>query len=531
MDPCRCPGPGGFRPGFRRVSRAWPATGRVRSNWDLAYLSLQLFVLHSGDVDGPVNPPLQVARFLAPLVSAYTVVYAMFALFAIQTRRIWIWLRGDHVIVCGLGPRGANLVQQLRSQGERVAVIDTGEDDAGANRYRELGALVLIGTANDAWTLRKAYVHRAKTLIAVTSDDGANVEAAVLARDLVQNRAQRPLRCIVHVADPGLETAFRQLYSSNEEPFELEFFNIYQIGARVMLREPPVLVADRPGPAPHLLIVGLGQLGETLVWRAARDWRIDHPDAAAKLRVTVVDRQATTKQQWLGARYPELGTYCDVAFVPLDVRTPEFARGDFLHSGDGAQGVTVAYVCLDNDSLGLYTALQLRRYLGPAQTPIVVRTLLAQAGLAKVLGAHLFGAGVIDGVRAVGLLDITCTPEFVLGGMREVLARAIHQDYVRDQSLKGESPEKSPSMALWFELRDDLKESNRQAARDIPRKLQAVGCEAVPQCERAITLMEFTPEEIELLSKREHDRWVNERRAGGWRYGLGGCPRIPLRNS
>ena len=104
--------------------------------------------------------------------------------------------------------------------------------------------------------------------------------------------------------------------------------------------------------------------------------------------------------------------------------------------------------------------------------------------------------------------------------MREVLARAIHQDYVRDQSLKGASSEKNSSMAPWFELRDDLKESNRQAARDIPQKLQAVGCEAVPQCERAITLMEFTPEEIELLSKREHDRWVDERRVGGWRYGL-----------
>ena len=165
-----------------------------------------------------------------------------------------------------------------------------------------------------------------------------------------------------------------------------------------MLREPPVLIADRPGPAPHLLIVGLGQLGEALLWRAARDWRIDHPDATAKLRVTVVDRQATTKQQWLCLRYPELSEFCDVEFVALDVRSPEFARGDFLLPGDGAKGVTVAYVCLDNDSLGLYAALQLRRYLGPAQTPIVVRTLLAQAGLAKVLGADLFGAGVIDGV-------------------------------------------------------------------------------------------------------------------------------------
>ena len=50
------------------------ALGEPRSFWDVLYLTLQLFILESGSVSGPVPWELEVARLLAPTVAAYTAV-------------------------------------------------------------------------------------------------------------------------------------------------------------------------------------------------------------------------------------------------------------------------------------------------------------------------------------------------------------------------------------------------------------------------------------------------------------------------
>jgi hypothetical protein len=63
--------------GLIGFSRFFTALGESRSAWDVFYLTLQLFVLESGSVSGPVTWELQVARFLAPTVAAYTAVAAL----------------------------------------------------------------------------------------------------------------------------------------------------------------------------------------------------------------------------------------------------------------------------------------------------------------------------------------------------------------------------------------------------------------------------------------------------------------------
>src|SRR5207248_2665129 len=69
----------------------------------------------------------------------------------------------------------------------------------------------------------------------------------------------------------------------------------------------------------------------------------------------------------------------------------------------------------------------------------------------------------------------TCTPELLLGGTNEALARMIHEEYVRQQQKLGQTTETNPSMVPWDELPEGLKESNRRQADDIGRKLREVG--------------------------------------------------------
>ena len=107
--------------------------------------------------------------------------------------------------------------------------------------------------------------------------------------------------------------------------------------------------------------------------------------------------------------------------------------------------------------------------------------------------------------------------DVLLGGAREVLAKAIHEKYRNDN--KGKVSEKNPAMVPWGKLREDLKETNRQQADDIPEKLKAVGCDFTPVVDREPITIEFTDEEIEIIAEMEHDRWNKQKFLAGWSYG------------
>jgi hypothetical protein len=107
--------------------------------------------------------------------------------------------------------------------------------------------------------------------------------------------------------------------------------------------------------------------------------------------------------------------------------------------------------------------------------------------------------------------------EFDLAGVREQLARTIHENYLREQ--QGKMPPDDPAIQPWEHLREDLKESNRQQADQIPEKLRTVGYGLAPIARRNPKKFEFSPEEIEKLARMEHLRWMAEKLKGGWRYG------------
>jgi hypothetical protein len=401
--------------GFHRNAAA---QGQSATLLDVAYLSLQLFILDSGAVSGPVGADLQIARFLAPLVAGYAAIHAVLGLFFHHVQTVLPRFMRGHYVVCGLGRKGSRLVAQLVARGERVVVIEHDQDNEELTDCRQLGAVVLLGRANDRRVLARACVHRAKTLIAITGDDAINVETAVLAHELNICRRGQPLRCVVHVSDPGLTEMLRKqsIYIDQTDPFDLEFFNAFRCGAAAMLAAGPAL--DRRQAAddwtPHLLIVGLGRLGEALLVQAAARWKATGPDPGDRLRVVVVDKDASLHRQWIPLRYSDLDELAEVAFVEMDVRSPDFARGDFLAGLDLPRRVDVAYLCLDNDSLGMTAALALRECPRCAGVPIVVR-MSQQAGLATLFRPGPNGQGAIPGVRVVGMLEVTCTLELVLG--------------------------------------------------------------------------------------------------------------------
>lgn len=266
-------------------------------------------------------------------------------------------------------------------------------------------------------------------------------------------------------------------------------------------------------------MVGLGRMGESLVVRAARNWWRDYAKDCGRLRITIIDRDAEWKTESLHIQYQQMETACEWTPLRMDIHSPEFQLGKFLFDARGNCEITMVYVCLDNDSLGLIAGLSLLRQMKKCRIPIVVR-MTHNAGLATLLQGVESRSGFAD-LHAFGLLDQTCAPELLLGGTHEIIARAIHEDYVLNQEKEGKTPRTNPSMVPWEELPEGLKESNRRQAGHIGAKLKAVGCEVAPLDDWDAELFKFTPEEIELLAEKEHERWVKERKLNGWTFAAG----------
>lgn len=97
----------------------------------------------------------------------------------------------------------------------------------------------------------------------------------------------------------------------------------------------------------------------------------------------------------------------------------------------------------------------------------------------------------------------------------ERLAKAVHEHFV--QEFGPGKPAMDPSLKPWEELAETYKESNRGQARHIPVKLAAIGCAYRPKTGTAS--LTPTMEEIEIMARLEHQRWLVEKWEAGYVYG------------
>ena len=509
--------------GYIGFAQMYAAMGENPDFWDILYRTLQLFVFESGAMTGPIGWPLQIARFLAPAVTAVTALKALAVLLAEQFRRVHLRFTRDHTVVCGLGRKGLLVAEELARRGERVVAVEKDERNEHIRSAREHGVTVVLGDAALADVLRRARVARARRVLAVCGDDGVNASVAVHARELCCDRAARPLDCVVHIVDDNLCRLLKEqeLRGDGDCTVRFEFFNAYERGARLLLRSHPLFDAAAAAPAeaaPHFVVVGCGSMGTSLVAQAAREWWHAERDTGRRLTVTVVDREARARCEAIALRSPRLSDSCDLVPVELDVTTPQFERGEFLdESGNGRPAVGCVYVCLDDDSRGLTAALAVHATPQGRGLPIVVRTshVSGLASLASCSGGGFAGLTCFDVIGSV------CSPDRLFAGTHETLARAIHEEYVADQARRGGTELVNAVLVPWERLSGDLRESNLRQADQIVAKLAAIGCDIATLTDWDAEDFAFTPDEIEAMAVMEHTRWRDERRGDGWTFDPG----------
>ena len=492
-----------------------------KSEWDNAYDALRLLVLDQQEV-GDVRATLQVGRWMAAVGTAVVAIVTLYRVFGETRERFRAGRQRDHAVVVGLGHYGSYLARSFGTTGatwKRAPKVVGIELDPGSPSLAGLRAErvpIVTGDAADPKLrlLEQAAVGRARYLVVTCGDDGLNAQIAQRAGSLVSDR-RRALTAFVHLDDLRLwpQLKAHAVASRGSKPVRIEFFNVFESGARIMLDAHPPFASGASGPPPSVLVMGFGEMGEQVLVQAARLWSSEPASESHPIAVTVVAPDAVPRVARLLSRHPRLGQVARVEVVEreLDLAPPE-AHGLL------ADGVGIAYVCAERDADGVATTLALH----PAARAHGVPVVLVLDDDDRGLGPSLTQSERLPShVSVFGLVRRALPPELLVRGTTEVLAMAKHEHYLATELAKGADVTSNPSATSWERLPESLRESNRAFADRIAEKLDAARCMLVPEpfASADDNGFAFTADEVEDLAQSEHRHWCADLERDGWRLG------------
>jgi hypothetical protein len=481
--------------------------GLNRRFLDELYLTVQLATLQFGGGSTDLNWRLQVARFVAPMMAAGTVLQTASVVFSEQFQRMRASRARAHTIVCGLGDAGIRIAIAVTKAGQKVVAITDEPTSVGVRTARRHDIPVVIGDPTSPVTLRAARLDRAARLVVLTDSDSVNVDTLAAART-VPRRSTWPLRCAIQLDDAELAALLRGAELEAEGNMRVNFFNLHDMAARTWLAEHP-LGAGKNRP----MVLGLGQLGRSIVLAAAQRWAQDSFKTLGPLRIVIVDRYASGRWHALRLQHPGIADVCEPLLLDLDLDAPDASSVDQLLAVLRDDPPTWVAVAFEDEGLALSAALFVYHSVRPSSTPIVVRT-KAAAGLAGLLGPAIADDQIpFAGMTVFPVLDRTCTADAVDAGVREQLARALHEDYLADVKIVSEMTKP------WTDLTDAQREPSRHRVDGILEGIEQLSCDLEPLRQWGATSAVLTDAEIDLLARQEHMRWCKERTDAGWTWG------------
>jgi hypothetical protein len=491
----------------------------VHTILDRCYDDVQLFFLNSSGIHGrAVNWQLQVARLLAPLAAAWTILLAAARLFEEQFLLLRLRLLRGHVVICGLGRKGAQLVRDFRALGHRVVVIEANRENVNIRECQELGARILAGNASDVLLLRRARADRAARVIATCHDDSTNLEIATLIQHLAgAPAAQAPaeLQCMIHLTHLKLCEVLKRhpLFNQAGGRVVPTIFNVYENSARLLFATHPL---DQGGIAPgspdhpHLIVAGFGQMGKCIALKAAQN---AHYANGRRLRLTVIDHQAAERKRFFLWRYPQFEKTCDALFLEEEIDNPALLERIRQWTAENPARTRIA-ICLDDDWRSLMAGLEIQSKLKHAPLPVFVR-MADETPLRDLLEISNSRAADHPRIEPFGATCQVCRCEELIDRELELLARTIHEKYVQDRRKRGRK-ETDSTLRPWSQLHPTLRDAKFQQAEHIRVKLRAIGCELAAPADGREEVIAFAPDEVEVLARMEHARWRAERWLDGW---------------
>ncbi|MFI4975464.1 MAG: NAD-binding protein [Caulobacterales bacterium] len=421
----------------------------------------------------------------------------------------------NHVIVCGLGETGRQVVESFLDAKWGVVAITRDAETFEAQACEKRGVAVLEGDASQPAMLKMAGLARARALVVATGSDASNVEIGLRAREVMeQRRARRErLQIIPELRTDWLYSAIvRHMGATLESRVtEIRPIHLNGVAARALLHANAFQLASPPIPRrpPHLLVIGFGMMSSEVVSHAIL---CQFAVPGLRASITILDPDADAARAALAAKHPHLAEVADVTVRDCDFAVDDASYWPMVEEAVQAAEPVAMVVGIADDDASLSTALALRMRLdlsGRLHTPIYVRL-----SHKRELGAFLAGLEtekvLQDRFIPFGYLAPLTSPTALLDPVRDVLARMTHQTH-REHALVSAHAD-----AEWHNLPEPVKRSNRAFADHIAVKLRSLGLRLAAGGQAGYRLSDA---QLETLAAMEHWRWSVERRAEGWRYG------------
>ncbi len=219
------------------------------------YETLQIFTLNVEPSALEANYLLSMAMVSATLLVVIVAGKGIALLFHESYESLGLRFKSKHVVVCGLGRIGRQVLADLESMKAEypLVVLEPDANNKNIEWAREMGAVVIVGDATRSEMLEAARVYRAREVFVVTGSDECNIEAVIEINDILQRRPRKglfgeslpKLRCHVHILNKDLAEIIREktirLEQSSNNPhaqhIDIEVFNALERTARRLLED------------------------------------------------------------------------------------------------------------------------------------------------------------------------------------------------------------------------------------------------------------------------------------------------------
>jgi len=457
---------------------------------------------------------IEIARFLGLATFSVIGLKAVMLLLSRQLAEIGGRQRAGHLLIVG----DHSVARWVAEAAGARKVQATWITDSVAPEPPVAGVLV-IERRWDAEMAETFGAARARKCL-VAFDDEARLIAAV--RDLREVAPTVPV--VMNCADPW----FAERMDEIENISGVRIVSEAQLALRALhWTHPPFLVAKALGQQRiHAVMLGFGRGGEAAMTDLLLSSLVTF---LGKPKLTIIDPRAREIEASLALRCPDLGGSVDIEIIDpgfsYDSRIVPRAALEAAHAD---LPITLVYVSLDNDQRSMAGAISMQALvrragwtIGPIFTRVSAHGALPDQGVegeaGQSAGLVSFGS-MYDFAAGIGLFDADS----------DALPRQFHEAYRRG------APDHASANMPWEELREEHRESNRRLVMHLPAKLASSGFDLRTWIDaqhkpggldaegaQLVVLPNFAaePHLLEALAELEHERWMMERRLGGWQPG------------
>lgn len=387
-------------------------------------------------------------------------------------------------------------------------------DETTRARLWQSGVTVLTDDMPLPAILDSAGIERAQSLITMRDNFEENI---ALSRDaLSSRRTNKSLECKCLIEPLAVMHNFQaDDYFDAEMLPRIRIFNEGELIARHLLRDcpPDVPVSLSDKESVHLLLFGLGSIGQSVILQLAR---LGHYRSGEKPKVTVVDQRVGQHWRNLRGAYPAVEQWVRVETV--EARLEDIKSADVKKWLYDEYPVTMVYACTSNEVANLrISRLVLDAFKGDGQKANFVQAQMAAIDPPGGMILSDFSAHA-DHQDRFHLFSLK--PKGLDGFLKDVddrYARLIHEAYCAADDLgcaKDPAREKAVANRPWKLLSETLRNANRSPADHFDVKLRSLGLALATKTEAVPA--ELSRDELELLARMDHNRWWADRALDGW---------------